>query len=105
MFLQDPAVPSTLVGALQVALAAPIAWLASKLYDGLKQKLDWYDNLPAAVHGFLQPLLAFGLGWITTKGGVEAVTDIHGVTAGVIGGLITAGVSAGIFRGQKRAAA
>ncbi len=103
MFLQDPQ-PASLLEAVQLALVPAIAWASSKAYDGLKHAVSWYDNLPATIHAIAAPLLAFGLGWVCTHAGVEAITDIHGWGAGAIGGLATALINQGVFRGKKAAA-
>jgi len=95
--------PITPLGILALAVAqAVISWLSAKLYDGLKTIIPQYDSLPSWIHQVAAPLLGFLFGFISTATGTELITDVHGISSGVIGGLLNALVMAGIKRWEKQ---
>jgi hypothetical protein len=97
--LADPTSP---VGALAYAALLPVvAWIATKLYDGLKTVFPFLDRAPALVHQVLAPLTQFAFGWVSAATGAERLTDLHGVTAGWTGGILTLLLAGGIKRWEK----
>ncbi len=108
LLLAQDAPPNTVpealspLGALAVAiLSGVIGWLSSKAYDGLKTLLPMYDRLPAIVHQIAAPVFQFGFGWVSAATGAELLTDVHGVSAGWLGGLLNILLAAGIKRWEK----
>lgn len=100
--LQDPVPPTSPLGALAYAVLLPVvAWIATKLYDGLKTIIPAYDKLPATVHMIAAPLFQAAFGWVASATGAAVLTDIHSADAGWIGAVLTALLAAGIKRYEK----
>lgn len=99
--VQDPTSPW---GALILAMLIPIlGWAATKIYDGIKTLLPFYDKLPAVVHQALAPLVGAALGWVTVHFSlVDQLTDVHDITASAINAILVALAQLGIFRWEKR---
>lgn len=95
-------VAATALSTLLLAALQPVlGWLAEKLYDGLKTIIPWWDNQPALYHQIAAPFLQFAFGFLTNATAAAALTDIHAVDAGWIGGILVALVAAGVKRWEK----
>jgi hypothetical protein len=88
-----------------LATLVPIisGFLAKYLADGLKQIVGVYDTAPTVVKQVVSVLIGFFVGWVNTKLTLATPlgADVHGWTADVIGGILTALAQAGIYRLDK----
>ncbi len=104
LFAQDPGTGDTglsPLSALALAALTPlVAWISSKLYDGLKTIIPAYDNLPSLVHQIAAPLFGFVFGWLAGFGMGE-VMDLHAIDAAWINGGLNLLLMAGIKRWEK----
>ncbi len=90
------------LGGLALAVLLPVvAWISSKLYDGVKTIIPQYDRLPALVHMIAAPVSQFLLGMVASATGAAVLTDIHAIDAAWIGGLLNMLLAAGIKRFEK----
>ena len=106
LFAQDPTPDGNAdglspLGALALAALTPlVAWISSKLYDGLKTVIPFYDALPALLHQIAAPLFGFVFGWLAGFGMGE-VMDIKAIDAAWINGGLNLLLMAGIKRWEK----
>ncbi len=92
---------SPLSGLALAVLLPVVAWVSSKLYDGVKTIIPAYDRLPALVHMIAAPVSQFLLGMVASATGAAVLTDIHVIDAAWIGGLLNMLLAAGLKRWEK----
>jgi hypothetical protein len=94
--------PATPWGVLvMTVLSGLIAWLSVKAYDGIKTIWPWWDKQPALYHQIAAPIFQFIFGAIGSATGTTALTDVHSITSGWIGGLLTVLLAGGLKRWEK----
>jgi hypothetical protein len=94
--------PATPWGVLvMTVLSGVIAWLSVKAYDGIKTIWPWWDKQPALYHQIAAPIFQFIFGAIGSATGTTALTDVHSITSGWIGGLLTVLLAGGLKRWEK----
>jgi hypothetical protein len=94
--------PATPWGVLVMTiLSGLIAWLSVKAYDGIKTIWPWWDKQPALYHQIAAPIFQFIFGAIGSVTGTTALTDVHSITSGWIGGLLTVLLAGGLKRWEK----